>query len=285
MSKFFGKIAASSGNGVEVVQLNTIVSNLVKKCDQEFEKYASSDELTVSQATEFESELFANLMAQYDKKAAAITGKAVPGNWNNRGENASKDNSAVRKRILHRDLEKRTATLHQMFLASNETSINTVNEAFKLVKDETVGYYEEIRDTLPMQAKLLTSLITKKHEESIERALETAGGLDNINKVVRLLGDQAVTFDMFGASLHLCENETRLQNTQLIEKAKDAELRKLDGVICEAVRKTLETLAVQQEMKHFTGSEFTYLSDVEKAQFEQLLVVKIREKQSAFGSV
>lgn len=285
MAKFFGKISAGVGNGVELATLDSLVSKLMATCDSDLAKAADAEQLTVSQATQFEKDLFAKLLAQYDKKAASVTGKPVSPNWNDRGEDAPKANSAVRKRKLYRELEKRSGTLHPMFLASKEATIKAVLDAFKEAKAETVVYYTQVQETLPMQSELLIALITRKHDESIEKALQDAGGMENIDKVARLTGDKEVTMATLHASLLKCETETRQQNDLLILQAKNVEMKNIENAIGEAIKKALKELVLQQERKHFAESEFPFLSAAEKVQFEQQLVGKICEKQKSLGCI
>lgn len=282
MSKFFGKLAAGVGNSVEVTQLSNTVSNLVKECDDEFAKYVAADELSSSEATELERILFEKLLTKYDDRVVSITGKPVPENWNERGEDAPKTNSAVRKRMLQRELENRTSKLYPLFLTSRENMIKTVNEAFKELKAETTASFLEIRGTLPLQPDVLNSLMTQKNEVAMAKLLKNTGGVDNVNKVARLMGDSAETLEMFRLFLLPQENETRQRNMELIEQSKAKELKKIDALICETIRNSLDALAVQQESKHFNESELTYLTGAEKTQFEELLVMKIREKKYDF---
>ena len=281
MSKFLGKISAGVGNSVEITKLSIVVENLVKTCEEEFTKFAAAEELTVDQATQIEKDTFEKLLAQYDKKAASICGKSVPENWNTRGEGAPKANSAVRKRMLFRELEKRSGQLHPMFLACREATIKSVTDAFNEAKRDAEAYYAEIQGTLPMQPDHLTALITRKHDESVAKALKDARGLENIDKVVRIVGDKAVTFEMFRASLRKFEDEILQQNGQLIAQAKAVEFEKVENAIYEAIRTSLEALAAEQEKKRFDDSEYTFLSPAEKSQFEKLLVETIRDKQGA----
>eukprot|EP01031_Cornospumella_fuschlensis_P027340 gene27340-33025_t len=253
---------AIKGN-VQLVQLDTIVTNTVKDFDKKISKQTFETGMSKEDVSALEATMIENAFESYDRRAAREVGGKVPADWS--GDN--KDPMAVRKRMLRRELEKRKGILLQLFEGTNSGKLAEIEAFLRGLEEINGNFYRSLEFPMP-QSALKTAIVD--HEIALlgqinERFL---GGLDALDsQSIPLKGEAAGSIFMQRVRTMAAEALNENQNTTT--QARNAYAKRTLARVQDHLQKQLKEISITVAAE--TDAALSFCDTDERQQTREVL--------------